>query len=151
MVTYYNVATKEFIMSKKDNEYKDYIYSVRNVNPYPVRGSTGVYLGSLGEILKNKIVSDTAFKLFIFIATDVDEHNQTTRSRKEFSDVLGIRHNKSRMSKLVKELVENELVAIFAGDIITVNPFLVIPSIKEPKMKAAIQEAWRDIVEYGYE
>ena len=132
----------------KQNEYTEYSYTLTNVNPYPVKGSTGCYIHKFAEIMKENKLSSQAIRLFIYICTDLNEYNQTKRSRKEFADVLEIKYNRSRMSKLVGELIDAELVAIFDGNIITVNPFVIVPSIKDVKMKSALQEAWRDIIEY---
>ena len=133
----------------KQNEFIEYSYTLVNVNPYPNKGSTGMYIHDIGSKLSKGKISDVAFRLFIYIVTDVNEYNQTQRSRREFAEALDIKYDAKRMSVLVKELIEDEWIAIFDNNIITVNPLLVIPSAKEIKFKSALQEAWRDIVEYG--
>lgn len=133
----------------KQNEYTEYTYTLTNVNPYPTKGSTGFYIHDFAVIMKDKALSSQAIRLFLYICTDVNKYNQTTRSRREFADVLDIKYDAKRMSNLVKELIDAELIAIFDGNIITVSPFILMPSIKDTKMKSALQEAWRDIVEYN--
>ena len=55
------------------------------------------------------------------------------------------------MSKLVKELIDDEWIAIFDNNIITVNPFIVLPHTKEVKFKSAMQDSWTDIIEFHNE
>ncbi len=128
------------------NEYVDYINNIGLCNPFPKGGSTGVYLSELSSKLSE--VSPTALKLFIFISSDMNEYGQTKRTRKDFNKALGFSINKSRMSKLFKELTDAKWITSF-GRYITVNPFLVMPRVKQPKIKASIQEAWLDLVEYN--
>lgn len=132
----------------KKNEYTTYAYQLENVNKFPLRGSVGMYIHNIAKEVQEGKVSMTALKLFLMIVSDVNEYNQTVRTRREFSDAMGLKYNRGRMSVLVNELVSSEWLAIFDGNIITVNPFLVVPQVKEPKMKAALQESWRDIIEY---
>ena len=133
----------------KSNRFTEHTYELTNVNPYPQKFSQGVYIQELASRMMKDNISSTALRLFIYICSDLNDYNQTCRSRREFANVLGIKYNAARMSKLVKELVENEWVTIFEGDIITVNPFIVLPLVSNPKMKAGVQEAWRDIVEFA--
>ena len=127
------------------NEYVDYINNMGLCNPFPKGGSTGVYLSELAPRLSD--VSTTALKLFILVSSDINQYGQTKRTRKEFNIALGFSINRSRMSKLFKELTDEKWISSF-GKYITINPFLVMPRVKEPKIKAAIQEAWLDLVEY---
>ena len=127
------------------NDYVDYINSITLCPPYPKGGFTGVYLGELATRLSD--VSPTALKLFILVASDIGQYGQTKRSRKEFNQALGISMDRARMSKLFKELSDAKWTTSF-GKYITVNPFIVIPKVPNPKLKAAIQEAWSQMVEY---
>ena len=127
------------------NEYVDYINNLQLCNPFPKGGTNGVYIGELATKLSE--VSSTALKLFIFIASDMNDYGQTTRSRKDLNKALGISMNRPRMSRLFKELSDEKWISSF-GKHITINPFIILPTVKNPKIKSAIQEAWLDLVEY---
>ena len=127
------------------NEYVDYINNIQKCNPYPKGGSTGTYYGELASRLNE--VSSTALKLFLLIASDINEYGQTNRKRKDFNRILGFKEDRARMSKLFGELVDKKWIALF-GKYITINPYMVMPRVNNPKIKAAIQEAWIDIVEF---
>ncbi len=127
------------------NEYVDYVNSIQKCNPYPKGGTSGIYLGELAPRLGE--VSSTALKLFIYIASDINSYGQSKRKREDFNKALGIAFNKGRMSKLFKELTDEKWISNF-GKYITVNPFIVLPKVNNPKIKAAIQDAWLDMVEF---
>ena len=136
-------------MSLTSNEYTQFTIEASSVtNLYPERGSVGVYLHEISSRISKSEISLTAFKMFFIIASDVNEFGQTTRSRREIAEAMCIKYDHSRMSKLIKELVDNEWIAMFDNNVITVSPFLMLPMIKEPKFKSAMQDAWRHIVEY---
>ena len=126
------------------NEYTDYVNSITNANPYPKGGSTGMYIEQI--MIKAKNISPTAFKLFMIIAADTNDYGQTNRTRAYLAKAVEIKYNRSRMSRLFSELVEEEFLVLF-GKYITVNPYLVMPRVKSPKLKASLQSAWTDLVE----
>jgi len=127
------------------NDYVDYINGVKNTNPFPVAGSIGVYMDKI--LIKAKNISPSALKLFLIIASDINNYGQTIRTRKELSKALDIKYDSKRMSILFKELENEKFIAMF-GKYITVNPFLVLPRVKRPEIKSAIQDAWLDMVEF---
>ena len=126
------------------NEYVDYINNITKANPYPKGGSTGIYVCDL--VLKSKNISSTALNLFLVMACDINEYGQTRTNREEYAKVLGIKHSHARMSRLFAELIEEEMIAMF-GKYITINPYLVMPKVKNIKLKAILQEAWTDLIE----
>ncbi len=126
------------------NEYVDYVNSITNANPYPRGGSTGMYIEQI--MIKARNISPTAFKLFMIIAVDTNDYGQTNRTRSDLAKAVEIKYNRSRMSRLFNELIEEEFLVLF-GKYITVNPYLVMPKVKSPKLKASLQSAWTDLVE----
>ena len=127
------------------NEYVEYVNNISICPPYPKGGSTGVYMNELASRIGD--VSTGALKLFILIASDINEYGQTTRSRKELAKALKIRYDAKRMSILMNELIDEKWIVMF-GSTITVNPNIVLPRVKNVKIKAAIQEAWLSLVEF---
>ena len=126
------------------NEYVDYVNSITNANPYPKGGSTGMYIEQI--MIKAKKISPTALKLFLLLAVDTNDYGQTNRTRRALSEALEIKYDHSRISRLFNELIEEEFLVLF-GKYITVNPYLVMPKVKSPKLKASLQSAWTDLVE----
>jgi hypothetical protein len=126
------------------NEYVDYVNSITNSNPYPKGGSTGMYLCELA--IRSRNISSSALRLFLVMACDANEYGQTKTSRQEYAKALEIKYSKSRMSKLFHELIDEKMIAMF-GKYVTINPYIVMPRIKNPKIKAALQDAWVDMVE----
>jgi len=133
-------------MNNTVNEYVNYVNNIQSPSPYPEAGSSGIYMCYIVD--KSRAISPTALRLFMVMACDINQYGQTNRTREELAKAISIKYSKSRMSTLIRELVENEFIAVF-GKVFTINPFLVLPKVRNPRMKATIQEAWRDIIEFG--
>jgi hypothetical protein len=144
MFLVYYTKSKERLAMTKVNEYVDYVNSIQNPNPYPRGGSVGMYIGDI--MIKSKKISPTALKLFFVLTTDTNNYGQTNRTRRDIAKALGIKYDPSRISRLFKELEEEEFICLF-GDYITINPFLSLARAPSPKIKAALQDAWVDMVE----
>jgi len=118
-----------------------------NIPKYPLKGSRGIYLN---DFIKTKLtLTGNQLKLLDLLCYYSNDYNQVTKKRGEIGLLYMKRYSKSAMSKDLKVLVENNFVAVI-GNIITVNPFYLMPSIKTPKMKAAIQYAWENLVVFKY-
>ncbi len=114
---------------------------------YPKKGSTGVYIPKLTEKLI-ELNSSKATSIFFILASGMNEYSQFIRPRKDIAKVLGIEYNAGNIGMYIKKLVDLEMVGII-GKTITVNPFLIMPTVKMPQLKYALQEMWIDVVEYG--
>ena len=128
------------------NQYVEYVAKNQSINPYPRGGSNGIYTVKLAEV--GLILTGGALKLLLLIIADINDYGQTIRTRTSFNKAMGIKPNKSRMSRLMKELIDNKCVSMF-DKTITVNPFLVLPKTSNVKIKAILQNAWLDLVEFA--
>ena len=123
----------------------DYIGQMSNIAPFPKGGSNGIYVNELvGRIIQ---LTGNQQKLFWVLVSDTDEYNQCHRTREQIGSVYMKKYNRTRISIDISRLVELEMVAI-VGSVVMVNPFIFIPSIKEPKLKAVIQRCWEELVMY---
>ncbi len=115
-------------------------------NRFPAKGSSGVYLNKL--IVNLIELNGNQIKLFFLLVASTDEYNQVHRTRKE----IGVRYmktyNASNMSADMKKLISLEMIAM-VGNVPMVNPSIVLPMSRSPKVKAALQTAWRELVEFG--
>ena len=127
------------------NEWVEYFENIPNPNPYPTGGSTGIYAIRLAEVMLTLTGSEC--KLLMVLIAGSNHYNQVLRSREELANVLGIKYDPKRMYLMISHLVEKEVIAML-GDTITLNPKLVLPTIRSPKLKAAMQQAWEDMVEF---
>ena len=126
------------------NEYKTYTMSISTGTPYPVAGSRGVYFDELWSIQSK--ISSKALILLIGFMSSVNEFNQVLKTREEMCKAIGIKHNRSRISKLITELVDAEAICLF-NKVVTVNPYLCLP-VCSPRLKSAQQNSWDVLVRY---
>ncbi len=112
---------------------------------YPQAGSTGVYLNPL--IVNMIELTGNQQKLFWLLVASMDDYNQVHKNRKDIGKMYMKTYNSGNMSTDMNKLIDLELVAI-VGNKPMVNPFIVLPGMKSPKTKRAIQEAWRELVEF---
>ena len=131
------------------NQWSDHINSLLGgiTLNYPRGGSQGVYLADLFKKLLQ--VDGKTKDLFMVMCVSMNEYNQVKHTREELSKAIGIeKYQKSNMSKMLKTLVDLEMIAIF-GRRATVNPFLVLPAGKSNvKLKDALQIAWEELILY---
>lgn len=118
------------------------------VGKFPQSGSTGVYLNPL--IVNMIELNGNQIKLFWLLVASVDDYNQVHKSRKEIGSMYMKTYNASNMSTDMKRLIELEMIAT-VGNVPMVNPFMVLPPVKNPKLRAYIQEAWRALVEFEFD
>ncbi len=127
-------------------ELQEYIDHMTYEVGYPQKGSNGVYLNPL--IVNMIELNGNQTKLFWLLVAASDEYNQVHKKRKEIGNMYMKTYNASNMSADVKRLISLNMVAM-VGNVIMINPFIVLPPVKSPKLKKAIQEAWRGLVEFG--
>ncbi len=131
------------------NEWTKHINEVLNMTNlnYPKGGSQGVYLV---DLFKCMIQIDGRTKdLFLVMCLATNEYNQVSRTREELSKAIGIeKFNKGNMSKMLKKLVDLEMIAVF-GNKVVINPFLVLPlGRNNVKLKDALQISWEELILY---
>jgi len=127
-------------------ELQKYIDSMGYTGKYPQVGSNGVYLNPL--VVNLIELNGNQIKLFFLLVAAADEYNQVHKSRKEIGSMYMKTYNSSNMSADMKRLSSLGMIAT-VGNVPMINPFIVLPSVKNPKIKYAIQEAWRGLVEFG--
>ena len=131
---------------KFTRELQEYIDSIGYEVGFPQKGSNGVYLNPL--IVNMIELNGNQTKLFWLLTAAADDYNQVHKSRKDIGNMYMSTYNASNMSTDIKKLTSLDMVAI-VGNVIMVNPFIILPSVRNPKVKTAIQEAWRGLVEFG--
>lgn len=129
----------------------DYLFRSGNIPPYPRGGSSGVYINapvaqfSRGITELMLMLNGNQSKLLWLLISSMDEWNQVHKSRREIGSVYMKTYDSGNFTKDVNKLVEIQAVSI-VGSILMVSPFLIIPGIKEPKLKALIQTVWEELV-----
>ncbi len=113
---------------------------------FPQKGSSGVYLNPL--IVNLIELNGNQTKLFFLLVAATDDYNQVHKSRKEIGSMYMKTYNASNMSTDIRKLTSLGMMAT-VGNVPMINPHLVLPPLKSPKAKAAIQVAWRELVEFG--
>ena len=133
---------------KFTRELQDRVVSIMNneILHYPQAGSSGVYINPL--VVNLIELNGNQIKLFWLMVAATDEYNQVHKTRKELGSMYMRSYNASNISSDIKKLIELEMIA-YVGNTVMVNPFIVLPSMKNPKLKAAIQVAWRELVEFA--
>lgn len=131
----------------KFNEWVEHLngLSANDIPPYPMGGSTGVYTVRLTE--KLLLLTGNEIKLFMILLSGTNEYNQVPYSREECATAMGVKYNRGNIGKYMSKLIEVELIALFES-IPTVNPYIALPSVKTPKVKATLQRAWQEMVEF---
>ncbi len=123
----------------------DYLFGNGNIPPFPKGGTSGVYIGKLVELLIT--MTGNQQKLFWTLVAATNEWNQVHKSRKEIGEIYMKNYQSSNMTKDISKLTELEMIAM-VGSVIMINPFLIVPYVKNPKLKSVIQTAWEELVYY---
>lgn len=116
------------------------------VSKYPTGGSRGFYNNELIPLL-NTVKQGNAIRLFFILVEATDDYNVVRQPRERWSYALGIKHDNANIGKLLENLMSVKLVVYYGREIV-VNPMIVLPSVKEPKLKSVMQEWWSCNVEF---
>jgi hypothetical protein len=150
VVNYYN-KTKGSDITKKvklTDELNNYIGEVLagSLPPYPKGGSRSFYPDNMFKHL-NKIKSSSAIRLFLALIIGSNEYNLITVNREQMAHAIRTKYDRANMAKLLRILEDDGLIMPFSGSHL-INPYVVLPRIREPRLKEAIQEVW--IMEGGF-
>ena len=107
---------------------------------FPKGGTQGVYMPQLFEKM-NHVKSGNAIRLFFALVLGANEFGIVVRTREQLCQALKIRYDRSNISRLLAILEEDKLIMKFSNSYL-INPFLVLPTVTDVKMKSALQELW---------
>ena len=128
---------------KITNEHTQQIETVLSgtVPKFPKGGSQGIYPVELFKKL-NQVKSSAAIRLFFAMNIGANEYGIVIRTREQLSLAIQTKYDRGNMSRLLTILEEDELIMKFSNSYL-INPFIILPTIKDVRLKSAIQEVWR--------
>jgi len=128
----------------------DFNFRNGSIPPYPKGGSSGMYLGATSDMTPGLIehimvLTGNQIKLFFALVAATDEWNQVHKTRKEIGAVYMKSYQASNISADIAKLIKLEMIAMI-GSVVMVSPYLVVPGVKNPKLKSTIQTVWEELV-----
>ena len=122
-------------------------YITGSIPAYPKGGSQGLYTGEVIDKLAT-VKNGQSIRLFFILCLGSNEHGLVTITRREMAHALNVHYDASNMSKMLLNLEDAGLIAKMSNTYL-INPFIVLPKTKSPKMKSTIQEVWSMQIEFN--